>query len=69
MKDLKYWLRLPWPITALDREDSAQISRNLEQFLHFSNFWHKKQVFLPYAPRHVALAFARELKIQKTLHF
>jgi len=53
----------------LDREDSVQISRNLEQFLYFANFWHKKQVFLPYVPCHVALAFARGLQIIKTQHF
>ena len=45
MKDFKYWLRLPWPITELDREDSAQISRNLEQFLHFCKFLAKKTGF------------------------
>ena len=69
MINFRHWLRLPWPIIALDREDSAQISRNLEQFLHFGNFLHKKQSFPPYAPHHVALAFSRGLQITKTLHF
>ena len=70
MKDFKYWLRLPWPNIMLDREDSAQISRNLEQFFHFCKFLAQKtQGFLLYAPRHVALAFARGLKITKNFHF
>jgi len=38
-------------------------------FCIFANFWHKKQVFLPYAPRHMALAFARGLQIKKTWYF
>ena len=65
MKEFRYWLRLPWPNTMFDGEDSAQISKNLEQFLHFLNFWHKKQVFLPYASSHVVLAFARSLQMTK----
>ena len=69
MTDFRYLLRLPWPNLALDREDSAQISKNLEQFLHFGNFLVQKQDFLPYVSRHVALAFARSLKITKTQHF
>ena len=68
MIDSEYWPRHPWPIIALDRDGLAQISRNLEQFLHFGNFLHKKQSFPPYALRHVALSFARELQITKTLH-
>ena len=53
----------------LDGEAPTQISRNLGHFWHFEKFWHKKQGFSPYAPRHVVLAFARELQIQKHLHF
>ena len=69
MKDSRYWLRHPWLIIALDEEPRVQISRNLEKFLTFWNFCTKKQVLSPYAPRHVALTFARGLQIQKTLHF
>ena len=69
MKDFKSWLRLPWTIKKLDRDDSLQISRNLEQFLHFGNFLHKKQSFPPYVLRHVALTFARGIQITKNLHF
>ena len=69
MKDFRYWLRLPWPNIMLDIEESTQISKNLEQFLHFGNFLAQKQVFMPYASRHVALAFARSLQITKTQHF
>ena len=61
-----YWPRHPWPIIALDEEGPTQISRNLEQFFHF---WHKKQSFPPYAPHHVALAFARGLQIKKIFAF
>ena len=66
MINFRYWPRLPWPNIALDREDSAQISKNLEQFFHFGNFLSQKQNFLPYVPRHVVLAFARSLQITKT---
>ena len=69
MIDSGYWPRHPWPIIALDEEDPAQISRNLEQFLHFGNFLARKQNFLPYAPHHVALSFDRSLKITKYQHF
>lgn len=65
MIDFRYWLRLPWPITSLDGEDSAQISKNLGHFLHFWNFWHKKQSFLLYAPHHLALAFDGSLQMKK----
>jgi len=61
-----YWLRFPCPNIALNREGSAQISKNLEQFLHFEKFWHKKQEILPYALCHVALAFSRGLQIPRT---
>ena len=69
MIDFRYWPRHPWLNIALDKEGPAQISKNLEQFLHFGNFLHKKQSFPPYVPRHMALAFARGLQISKTLHF
>jgi len=51
MKDSRYWLRHPWLIIALDEEPSIQISRNLENILHFENFCTKTQVFSLYAPR------------------
>jgi len=59
-------MRLPWPNIALDGEDSAQIPKNLGHFLHFWNFLLKKQEFLLYAPRHLALAFDRSLQMTKT---
>ena len=59
----RYWLRLPWPNKMLDEKDSAQISKSLGNFLHF---WTKTQNFLPYASRHLALAFARSLQMTKT---
>jgi len=53
----------------LDGEAPAQISRNLGHFWNFDKFGHKKQGFSPYASRHVARAFARELQIARILHF
>ena len=53
----------------LNKEAAAQISRNLGHFWHFDKFCTKKHSFSPYAPRHVARAFARELQIEKSLHF
>ena len=69
MIKFRYWLRLPWPNTALDEEHSAQISKNLGHFLHFWNFWAKTQVFLPNALRHLARAFDRGLLLMKTQNF
>lgn len=65
MKDFKYWLRLLWPNKTLDEEDSAQISKKLGHFLHFYN-WHKKQDFLLYASRNLALAFDKSLQMTKS---
>ena len=65
----RYWLRLHWPNIALDEEHSAQISKNLGQFLHLWKFWPKKQTFLLYASCHLTRAFARGLLLMKTHHF
>lgn len=65
----KSWLNPLWMSMVLDWGSTTQISRNLEQFFHFGNFLHKKQSFPPYAQCHMALAFARGLQIQKSLHF
>ena len=69
MIKLRYWLRLPWPNIVLDEEHSTQILKKLRHFVHFWNFWPKKQTFLLYASRHLALAFDRDFLLRKTQHF
>ena len=62
MIDFRYWLRLPWPNIALDREELAQIFKKIGALFAFLKFFGTK-IGISALP--MAKKFAQVLNSQK----
>ena len=47
MKNFRSWLRLPWPITTLDREDNPNFKKSRAIFAFLQIFGTKNRFFCP----------------------